>query len=316
MTIQGTAYLVDADQNKTPAVEGQAVAEGDIIEVGEDSFVDIAFDPEWKNVSRLEEGSRISIRSLQNTELDLTKGSIYSKLKNLPRESSFEVRTPTAIAGVRGSEFYAAFDGSESEVLNYSDSDVYVYGLDDEGRKADDTKVILAHSQRTQVLKRPIPPHPMPVNQIKRIEGLHQSLGHRVFEVQQQGRIGRALPPQGSAKAERAPQAQANNGQGPQNQPSQGDIKKHPSGEIHEPGKPGQPGHKPPLGDPDMRPGDPQMKGRPPMKEGTLPPQGPPPQGAGPQGKKPQGKPPAKQPGKPGQKPKPQPQPTNTTGNP
>jgi FecR protein len=74
-----------------------------------------------QNVVRLMENTTLAIDKLtttssyadtvSDTELDLKKGSIYASVKKLPGASQYLVKTPTGIAGVRGTQFSAALNG-------------------------------------------------------------------------------------------------------------------------------------------------------------------------------------------------------------
>jgi hypothetical protein len=59
--------------------------------------------------------------TVSDTELDLQKGSIYASVKKLSPAAQYLVKTPTGIAGVRGTEFYIALnaDGSIKSVAVY-----------------------------------------------------------------------------------------------------------------------------------------------------------------------------------------------------
>jgi hypothetical protein len=181
------------------SVSGQVLKEGDIlkvddvVQVGSDSYVDLAYDREWNNVTRVEENSKIRIRSLYPTTVELQSGGLYAKLKSLPKESSFDVQTPTAIASVRGTEYRTTFLEGETQIYNLSDSDVYVYGLDDFGKRQAEP-VIIRHSEKTQVTKRgdaPRVPHRMETHELQRAEGFRRSIENKINQNIAKGRVGK-----------------------------------------------------------------------------------------------------------------------------
>ena len=59
---------------------------------------------------------------MSDTELDLQKGTIYASVKKLSPAAQYLVKTPTGIAGVRGTEFTISLnpDGSIKSVAVYN----------------------------------------------------------------------------------------------------------------------------------------------------------------------------------------------------
>ena len=155
MSIQGTASVI---QNGSAASmkRGDHLKAGDSIKVGDNSYVDIAYDKAWKNVTRVRENSRVRIGSIEPTHLDMKQGDIFSRIKALPKNSSFEIQTPTAIAAVRGTEFRTITEaGGKTEIHNLSElpaSQVEVFGLDAFGNKQL-TPLILGVEKKTEVPK-------------------------------------------------------------------------------------------------------------------------------------------------------------------
>jgi len=62
-----------------------------------------------------------SADTVSDTELDLKKGTIYAKVKKLSPAAQYLVKTPTGIAGVRGTEFSMTLndDGTIARVVVY-----------------------------------------------------------------------------------------------------------------------------------------------------------------------------------------------------
>ena len=138
MAVEGTA-TVTQNGVSAPVKQGDHLQTDAIIQVASGSYLDLAYDKAWKNVTRIRENSEVKLSSVQPTHLDMKRGDIFSRIKALPKDSSFEVQTPTAIAAVRGTEFrtIAEVDG-QTEVHNLSespDSHVLVYGLDAAGNR-------------------------------------------------------------------------------------------------------------------------------------------------------------------------------------
>lgn len=108
--MSGMATIIDGDTTKTAKV-GDPVRQGMIIKTGERSFVDIYFD---QNAIKIMEKSIVKITQLETMVADgseksrfiVNKGRMFSKVaKKLGKNDIYTVSTPTATAGVRGTEF-------------------------------------------------------------------------------------------------------------------------------------------------------------------------------------------------------------------
>ena len=194
MTVEGTATLSNAVTSGKALAEGDLLSEEDVVEVGASSYVDLAYDKDWNNVTRIEENSTIRIRSLSPPEVGLESGGLFAKLKSLPKDSSFNVQTPTAIASVRGTEYRTTFLEGETQVYNVSDSDVYVYGVDDSGEKQQAEPVVVRNSQKTFVPRRgeaPRAPQRMEQADIHRAAGFKQGIEQKIKQNIARGRVGK-----------------------------------------------------------------------------------------------------------------------------
>lgn len=111
--MNGTVTIIDGGK-RTPAKVGDTVKKGMKIETGERSFVDIFFD---ENAIKILENSVVEISELElnmnegseKTGLLVMKGKVFAKVaRKLAKNDRFRVSTPTATAGVRGTEFLVA----------------------------------------------------------------------------------------------------------------------------------------------------------------------------------------------------------------
>ncbi len=92
---------------------GTELLEGDSLQTGADSLVII--DLNGTRTLKMKEDSFLILTSTgKSTELNLTRGSLFSKVNKLTGGSSFSVRTESVVAGVRGTQFFIAF-GSKIE---------------------------------------------------------------------------------------------------------------------------------------------------------------------------------------------------------
>ena len=99
----------------TPLAVGGQVSEGAQIDVGDDGFVTLRLAD--GSVVRLSAGTQVRLRELRHAPapghvqsgLDLERGRVDATVKPLPSSRSrFEVRTPRAVGGVRGTTFGVA----------------------------------------------------------------------------------------------------------------------------------------------------------------------------------------------------------------
>lgn len=215
MSVEGTATLSNASTSGRALAEGDLLSVDDLVTVGASSYVDIAYDRDWNNITRVEENSSIRIRSLFPTELGLEEGGVFAKLKSLPKESTFDVKTPTAIASVRGTEYRTTYLSGETQVYNVSDSDVYVYGFDSAGvRQAE--PVVIRNTEKTFIQRRgdaPMPPKRMEPQDVSRAARFQRGIEQQVMRNYERGRVGK-LPDVGAIE-KRMEQRRAGQEEGP-----------------------------------------------------------------------------------------------------
>ena len=105
------------------AKKGMVLQEGDVIRTNANSFAVLNVDGLAETATvEVKEKSQLKLIELienkekdtQNTFLDLALGEILIKAKKLHSEkSSFEVKTPTSVVGVRGTTFSIAVEAIE-----------------------------------------------------------------------------------------------------------------------------------------------------------------------------------------------------------
>ncbi|MQR02227.1 FecR domain-containing protein [Glaciimonas soli] len=127
VTLSGTVNINAANGPALPAAVGTTLEEGARIETGNNSFVTLAL----SDASRiaLPSNSQIKLTVLRVarytntplTEVTLMQGRIESQVSSLKKNKGrFEVRSPLAVAGVRGTDFRVDFHNGEmaTEVLS------------------------------------------------------------------------------------------------------------------------------------------------------------------------------------------------------
>jgi len=120
----GQVTITKAAENKTfTAFKGMSLTQGDRIETEKNSslILEIGEDKEL----RVSENASFTISELQggkdsqteSTEISLKSGGVWADVKNkLSPDSRFEIATPTAVMGVRGTKF-SVFHSDETSKL-------------------------------------------------------------------------------------------------------------------------------------------------------------------------------------------------------
>jgi hypothetical protein len=98
----------DVRINGVPADLGQAVHVGDWVETGSRGAIDIVFDR--ANIFRLG-SSTVAVLNLGESRQDVdlkfgTMGAVFDRVRTLSGRGTFDIRTPAAVGGVRGTSFF------------------------------------------------------------------------------------------------------------------------------------------------------------------------------------------------------------------
>jgi len=121
--IEGVAEVRPAGETWIAAAVGMELNEGDIIKTAADSAAVLNLDGSGETATvHISESSQLKIPRLtgdkekgtQKTLLDLAIGKILIRARKLhSEEEKFEVKTPTTIVGVRGTEFAVEVEALE-----------------------------------------------------------------------------------------------------------------------------------------------------------------------------------------------------------
>ncbi len=146
-----------ADDTWIKAEKGMQVDIGDSIRTARHSRVDIALDAQKQNTIRLEQKTQVVLNSASEgslDRLDLSRGMVYSNLENIKAGLSFEVNTPSAVAGVRGSSYRVYTERDSDEVSAYKDT-VFIKTFD--ANKQQTTETMLPEGFKTIIERFEIP---------------------------------------------------------------------------------------------------------------------------------------------------------------
>ncbi len=121
---EGSVQVQSADKEWKKAEAGTIIAIGDSIRTARRSRCDVALDDEKMNTLRIAEQTLVVLNSTEPgmiNKIDLSNGKIYSNVENIREGMAFEVSTPSAVAGVRGTGWSVESTKQNDEVATYKD---------------------------------------------------------------------------------------------------------------------------------------------------------------------------------------------------
>lgn len=140
LDLKGDVLVKEGASSKWGAAEkGMLLKDGDALKTGAQAECTLAFDEKKKNIISLKGDSQIKIDSVSPGNIYLPEGRVFSIIKNLQKGEKFEIRTPTAIAGARGTGWFSDAHG-ESNFACFQDT-IYVQGLDNQGNSTGEEDV-------------------------------------------------------------------------------------------------------------------------------------------------------------------------------
>ena len=133
---EGTVEIQRAGQGPfAAAAEGQTLREGDVIRTGADGRAEIEyFDG---SITRLDYNTTFTIVALEEEaetggtiiEADQASGGTFSRVVELSgSDSRFETSTPTAVASVRGTDYFVLFNPDQTQIIGFIEGVVQVGG--------------------------------------------------------------------------------------------------------------------------------------------------------------------------------------------
>lgn len=85
-----------------------------------------------ENVVRIQENSFVDLADVKGVKLGLLKGELRSLVQGLDGESTFEIRTPSAVCGARGTGWTTFTDGVKV-IVDTFENEVFFYPQTEEG---------------------------------------------------------------------------------------------------------------------------------------------------------------------------------------
>jgi hypothetical protein len=111
--IAGDVRILKSDAEEwVAAAKDMILEEGDQVLTGKDGHADIAYDNNFLNIARIEKNTKAEFRSIEPTDVYMEDGTVFSALDGLGG-GKYQVSTPTAVAGVRGTHLDVRVAGGE-----------------------------------------------------------------------------------------------------------------------------------------------------------------------------------------------------------
>ena len=180
-----TVFSADGDENGASGEEGMPLEAGDRVVTAEGASAEVVLD--GGNLVTLRESTDFKVENASKNDsvFHLALGSILAKISKLG-EHKLRVRTATAVAAVRGTEFGVEVEGDETHVGVFDEGKVDVSAAD--GGPAE----LLIANQETRVVKGAKPLHAYQLQRLMRHRALMRGHGRRLAFIRKNWK---ALPP-------------------------------------------------------------------------------------------------------------------------
>lgn len=130
---KGDVKVQKAGKTEWSAVKTDMVlSDGDTVKTGKASTCEVSFDKDNKNVIRLYENSTAILRGKMLRQIELPQGRIRSLIKSLKKDTKFEIKTPSVIAGAKGSGWDVE-SGEKQDTVKAHEDEIYVETFNEQG---------------------------------------------------------------------------------------------------------------------------------------------------------------------------------------
>ncbi len=153
-TVGEALYMKESSSEWKELEIGDKLGEGGAVKTGADGIVDLKFSD--GTAMRITADSFLSLKdvSLTTIDVDLEKGRLISKFTKLFSNQHFSVKTPGAVAGIRGTELVFSVSDGATEIVGMSGiTEVY-------NPLFPENKVLLGFQSKTEVSKDAPPADP------------------------------------------------------------------------------------------------------------------------------------------------------------
>jgi len=115
-----------------PPESGMALNPGDAVRTGKDSYLELSFGELHTRTVRIEERSHVVLLAGENDEVELIDGGVFTVIDKLGKGKTFQVKTPCAVCGARGTAWQTSTDG-KTALVSVAQDRVFVKGVNKDG---------------------------------------------------------------------------------------------------------------------------------------------------------------------------------------
>mgnify|MGYP001768605738 CR=1 FL=1 len=183
MSVSGSVeVLLDGTDDYAAAQEGMALEAGDKIKTSGDGAAELSFNDANTNVVRLNENTQAQVILAGDEKLEMFSGEAFASVSDLSANSSFEIRTPTAVSGARGTDWVTKVtdEGTDVEAV---DSIPYVRHFES-GNMKSAQMTLIQPGQMTTVkrFQQPMQPRPMAAGRQQQWKSMKDQVRRRAGE--------------------------------------------------------------------------------------------------------------------------------------
>ena len=130
----------EANASWEPATKDMILGKESQIQTKGNGQCILSFDENHKRVVTIEKKTTIKIENIAPGAVFLEEGRVFAFIKDIRESKKFEVKTPTAIAGARGTGWETEYEDGQTSISCFDDV-VYVASIDKEGNVQEEKDV-------------------------------------------------------------------------------------------------------------------------------------------------------------------------------
>ena len=155
ISCEGDVKVLPAgEKDEVDCSPGMALDQGARVKTGRDSYAELAFNKTASNVVRVEEKTEVVIKLSKADRIELVDGELFTALEDMEPGQTFQVRTPCATCGARGTAWSTKTSAGETTVSVAQDK-VFVKGLKRDGTEMKAVWVDKGFQTRIKRFERP-----------------------------------------------------------------------------------------------------------------------------------------------------------------
>jgi hypothetical protein len=164
--------LLSGQQEYAQAQEGMALQAGDTVATDSEGAMEISFDAQNNKIVRVQANTKVAMTFQGSEKMMLSEGEVFATINALPEHAAFEIRTPTAVSGARGTAWTTRVD-AEGTTVESVERTPYIKSIEADGRVSDqETKVEAGYYTVVEHVQKPQPVRPIPTERMAQYASL------------------------------------------------------------------------------------------------------------------------------------------------